>query len=321
MECSALDIRRLQAFVKIIDVGSISRAADILNIAQPALSQQLASLETAFKQKLLIRSKMGVTPTAAGLELYRHAQTLSKQLDRAMVEVSNGTGPLVGKVSVGLSPYCSGSSLALGLLQEVRQKLPGITLHLSESFDDIYSEMVMTGRVDMAIIHGAGPIKGVSFMPLMKENFFLVAHKDFAFGPDTTTPIKLSDLANIPLLAPPDYNFVRKRINVAFARKQIVPNIVAEVEALLTLRDAVAAGVGCTILPWAVASKIVVPGQSLIYPLSSPTIQEDVSLCIPESIPETEAGVAVRELLVLLAKHMVTSQNWPGTYMMDTTPD
>ncbi|MDG6095821.1 nitrogen assimilation transcriptional regulator NAC [Acetobacter sp. AN02] len=313
-----MDIRRLQAFVKIIDIGSISRAADILNIAQPALSQQLASLETAFKQKLLIRSKMGVTPTAAGLELYRHSQTIIKQLDRAMTEISNGAGPLVGKVSVGLSPYSSGSTLSLALLKEVREKLPGITLHLTESFDDIYSEMVMTGRLDMAVIHGAGPIKGVHFTPLMKEDFFLVAPESSSFTENLSSPVRLSDLTEVPLLLPPDYNFVRKRINMAFARKQITPNIVAEVEALLTLQDAVAAGVGCTILPWSVASKIIVPGKSRVYELCSPVIQEDVSLCVPESIPETEAGLAVREILIDLAKNMVTSQNWPGTKIMKT---
>lgn len=308
-----MDIRRLQAFVKIIDIGSISRAADILNIAQPALSQQLASLETAFKQKLLIRSKMGVTPTAAGLELYRHSHTIIKQLDRALVEVGSGAGPLIGKVSVGLSPYSSGSILSLELLKEVRNRLPGITLHLTESFDDIYSEMIMTGRLDMAIIHGAGPIKGVQFTPLVKENFFLVAPQTLAFTENLPTPVTLSDLVDTPLLLPPDYNFVRKRINVAFARKQITPNIVAEVEALLTLGDAVAAGIGCTILPWSVASKIIVPGKSLIYELCSPIIQEDVSLCIPESIPETEASLAVRKILTELSEKMIVAQNWPGT--------
>lgn len=115
-----MDIRRLQAFVKIIDLGSISRAADLLNIAQPALSQQLAALESAFRQKLVIRSKSGVTPTIAGSVLYRHVQILSKQFDRAMVEITQGDGPLVGKVSVGLSPYSAGSTLSVELLRRIR---------------------------------------------------------------------------------------------------------------------------------------------------------------------------------------------------------
>lgn len=308
-----MDIRRLHAFVKIIDLGSISRAADLLNIAQPALSQQLAALESAFRQKLVIRSKSGVTPTTAGSELYRHAQTLLKQLDRAMVEISTGAGPLVGKVSVGLSPYSAGSTLSVELLRRVRTQLPNITLHLTESFDDIYSELIMTGRLDMAVIHGAGPIKGVAFSPLMKEEFFLLAPASLTLPRDPTGAVHLADITDIPLLTPPKHNFVRRRIDMAFLRKQLEPKIVAEVEALITLQEAIADGIGSTILPWSVASRIVVPDRSAIYPLRNPVIQEDVSLCIPEAIPETEASVAVREILVDLARGMASSQNWPGT--------
>lgn len=308
-----MDIRRLQAFVKIIDLGSISRAADLLNIAQPALSQQLAALESTFKQKLVIRSKSGVTPTMAGVELYRHAQTISKQLDRAMTEITLGAGPLVGKVSVGLSPYSAGSTLAVDLLQRVRTSLPGVILHLTESFDEIYSELIMTGRLDMAVIHGAGPIKGVLFTPLMKEDFFLLAPETLDFPQDESGAVQLADIIDIPLLVPPRHNFVRQRIDMAFVRKQLTPTIVAEIEALPTLQEAIAQGIGSTILPWSVASRIVVPGRSKIYPLRNPVIQEDVSLCIPETVPETEASVAVREHLVALARAMATSRNWPGT--------
>ncbi|PYD48517.1 LysR family transcriptional regulator [Novacetimonas pomaceti] len=308
-----LDIRRLQAFVKIIDLGSISRAADLLNIAQPALSQQLATLENAFRQKLVIRSKSGVTPTTAGMELYRHAQTLTRQFDRAMVEITRGVGPLVGKVSVGLSPYSAGSTLSVKLLQLVRERLPNITLHLTESFDDIYSELIMTGRLDMAVIHGAGPIKGVIFTPLMKEEFFLLAPQSLEFPKDETGAVQLADIADTPLLLPPAHNFVRKSVDMAFMRKQLTPRIVAEIEALITLQGAIEAGIGSTILPWSVASRIVVPGKSRICPLHNPIIQEDVSLCVPEIIPETEASVAVRELLIDLAKAMAASHNWPGT--------
>lgn len=312
-EIGPLDIRRLQAFVKIIDLGSISRAADLLNIAQPALSQQLAALETSFRQKLVIRSKSGVTPTIAGSVLYRHVQILSKQFDRAMVEITQGAGPLVGKVSVGLSPYSAGSTLSVELLRLIREELPGIVLHLTESFDDIYSELVMTGRLDMAVIHGSGPMKGVSFTPLMKEEFFLLAPQSLIIPHDSENTVQLADITEIPLLVPPKHNFVRKAIDMAFIRKGLEPNLVAEIEALTTLQGAIQEGIGSTILPWSVASRIAVEGQSRIYALRNPVISEDVSLCIPELVPETEASVAVRERLIELAKAMASSRNWPGT--------
>ena len=65
-----MNLRRLKYFIKIVDVGSLTQAADILHIAQPALSQQLATLEGEVDQQLLIRTKRGVTPTNAGKILY-----------------------------------------------------------------------------------------------------------------------------------------------------------------------------------------------------------------------------------------------------------
>ena len=65
-----MNLRRLKYFIKIVDVGSLTQAADILHIAQPALSQQLATLEGEVDQQLLIRTKRGVTPTNAGKFLY-----------------------------------------------------------------------------------------------------------------------------------------------------------------------------------------------------------------------------------------------------------
>ncbi|WP_222272565.1 LysR family transcriptional regulator, partial [Rhizobium leguminosarum] len=75
-----MDIRRLKSFIVIVDSGSITRAADLLHIAQPALSQQLAALEEHFGHKLLIRSQQGVSMTDAGHAVYRHAQIILRQM-------------------------------------------------------------------------------------------------------------------------------------------------------------------------------------------------------------------------------------------------
>ena len=65
-----MNFRRLKYFVKIVDIGSLTQAAEVLHIAQPALSQQVATLEGELNQQLLIRTKRGVTPTDAGKILY-----------------------------------------------------------------------------------------------------------------------------------------------------------------------------------------------------------------------------------------------------------
>lgn len=99
-----MNLRRLRYFVKIVDLGSLTQAAEALHIAQPALSQQLSTLEGEFNERLLIRTKRGVTPTPAGMVLYRHAQTILRQLDQAHSDVGNAGQGLSGSVSVGWRP-------------------------------------------------------------------------------------------------------------------------------------------------------------------------------------------------------------------------
>lgn len=78
-----MNLRRLKYFIKIVEVGSLTQAANMLHIAQPALSQQLATLEGEVNQQLLIRTKRGVTPTEAGKTLYSYAQSILHQCEQA----------------------------------------------------------------------------------------------------------------------------------------------------------------------------------------------------------------------------------------------
>ncbi len=98
------DFRRLQYFVKIVDIGSLTQAAEILHVAQPALSQQLATLEGEVQQQLLTRTKRGVVPTEAGRILYRHAQVILRQCEQARADINAAGRSITGAVSLGLAP-------------------------------------------------------------------------------------------------------------------------------------------------------------------------------------------------------------------------
>ena len=146
-----MNLRRLKYFVKIVDIGSLTQASEVLHIAQPALSQQLATLEGEFKQQLLVRTKRGVTPTEAGRVLYRHAQIILRQFEQAQSDVRNSGRALSGQVSVGLAPGTAASALALPLLKTVRARHPDVVLYLNENFGTTLCELVSNGRMDMAV--------------------------------------------------------------------------------------------------------------------------------------------------------------------------
>lgn len=305
-----MDLRRLKSFLRIVDTGSLTRAAAALNIAQPALSQQLASLEAHFGQRLLIRGPQGVVPTDAGRVLYRHAQTLLKQFEQCEGDVRRASASLSGSVSVGIAPYSAGSTISLALLKGVRERYPDVLLHIVEGFAVAFSELIMKGKLDMAMMHGAGPMRGVSFQPIINEEFFLIGSAMAMPSAGGRGPVRVADLVGVPLMLPSRINFVRRAVDAAFSTLHTAPHIIAEVESLDTLREAVADSAGCTILPWSVANQIAVPGRSFLRSIIDPKIEDTISVGVSDHAPLSEAAAAVRGVLLDLALTAARSGRW-----------
>ena len=292
-----MNIRRLRYFVKIVDLGSLTQAAEVLHIAQPALSQQLNTLESEFKQQLLIRTKRGVTPTAAGLVLYQHAQIILRQLDQACSAVVTAGEKLSGPVSVGLAPGTAASALALPLLQAVRHRHPSIVLYLNENFGTTLSELVMNGRMDMAVLYGFRSVQGLEFVPLQDEELYLLQPATAQAVPAT---ISLQEMFDLDLLLPRSYNVIRKLVDAAFMANQRVPCVIAEIESVDTLAGAVAAGLGATVLPDSAASHLCANGRLMRRRIVGPVITAPLALCLSSHLPLSAAAQAVKSLLLEL---------------------
>src|SRR5512141_2544688 len=99
-----MDLKQLEYFVNVVDLGGFSRAARLLRVAQPAISRQVRSLEVELRQTLLMRNGRGATPTEAGKRLLAHARGILAQAERARADVDESKGASVGHVVVGLPP-------------------------------------------------------------------------------------------------------------------------------------------------------------------------------------------------------------------------
>lgn len=307
-----VNLRRLKYFVKIVDIGSLTQAAEVLFIAQPALSQQLATLEGEVRQQLLVRTKRGVTPTEAGKVLYRHAQIILRQCEQARVDMEAAGEGLSGQVSVGLAPGTAASALSLPLLRTVRARHPGILLYLNENYGTTLSELIMNGRMDLAVLYGDKAIHGLTFLPLLKEPLFLVGP---ASMPAPSQPVKLADLRDIELFLPRPYNVVRKLVDAAFVRAGMVPRVVAEIESAFTLTAAIADGLGATILPASMAREVVASCGAWQYPIVDPVIEAPLALCQSDHLPLSEPAQAVKDILLELVADLantVASTPEPG---------
>ncbi|WP_216851273.1 nitrogen assimilation transcriptional regulator NAC [Acidisphaera sp. L21] len=290
-----MNFKRLKYFAKIVDVGSLTQAADLLHIAQPALSQQISTLEGEVHQKLLVRTQRGVTPTEAGKALYRHAQVILRQCEQAQLDMTAVSRGVSGPVSVGLAPGTAATTLALPLLRQVRALHPGITLYLNENYGTTLSELIMNGRMDLAVLYGNRAIHGLSFLPLLDEALFLV-------GPSATAaPVRLAELAGVELFLPRPYNIVRKLVDEHFARAGMVPRVVAEIESAATLAAIIADGLGLTILPASMAREVVGPRHAWCRRIVDPVIEAPLTLCQSDHLPLSEPAEVVKAMLMELA--------------------
>lgn len=305
----SVDFRKLRSFVKIVDTGSVSRAAAILRTAQPALSQQIASLEAHFKHQLLIRSNVGITPTEAGLILYRHAQLMLKQIDQAQIDMNQSDASVAGRVSIGLATYSSSTSLSLPFLREMRARHPQIVVHINDSFGQILSELIMTGKMDMALIYASDPIKGTTLQPLFKEEMFLVSPPDIMLPGGTGDALPLGALGDMPLLLPSKNHLLRRLIDDALARARVTPQVVSEIESVPALGAAVLDGLGSTILPASVVTATPSFAGAQVRALTRPVIDATVSLCVSDHLPLSEPALAARAVLLDVVASMTSSRN------------
>ncbi|WHQ76748.1 nitrogen assimilation transcriptional regulator NAC [Pantoea sp. Lij88] len=290
-----MNLRRLKYFVKIVDIGSLTQAAEVLHIAQPALSQQVATLENELDQQLLIRTKRGVTPTEAGKILYGHARTILRQCEQAQTAVINAGQVLSGQVSIGLAPGTAASSLTMPLLQTVRDQFPEVLVYLHENSGSVLNEKVMSGQLDMAVLYDRAPTAGINSMPLMKEDLFLVGATDYPGA-----SVDLADVAQMSLFLPRDYSAVRKRVDEAFSLRRLSARIIGEIESISTLTSAISSGMGVTVLPESAARSLVGSTDAWMSRINSPSLSLPLSLNISARLPLSPSAQAVKNILLSL---------------------
>lgn len=303
-----MNLKRLKYFVKIVDIGSLTQAAEVLYIAQPALSQQVANLEAELDQQLLIRTKRGVTPTEAGKVLYDHAKAILRQCEQAQLAVSSVGKALTlkGTVSIGLAPGAAASVVILPMLRSMRAGLPDVMIHLHENSNAELNHKLLNGELDMAIVYDSSAQEGLVSEPLLKENLFLVGS---GICPGKT--VDLNTIAEMNLFLPCGYSALRKRIDNAFTLRSLRTEVVGEIESTATLTAVVASGMGVTILPESAACALVAATQGWMAHITQPSLSLPLTLNLSSRQPLSAQSEAVKDsLLSLVSRPLPENALW-----------
>ena len=302
-----MDTRKLAYFVQIVDSGSITKAAAALHVAQPALSQQVSSLENDLKQRLLIRSKKGVEPTAAGHTLYRHAQMILRQVEQARRDVETSGATPSGRVSVAIAPYSMASSLAPQIISAVNRRYPDVVVHRTEIYGGVLSEAIKHGRLDMALIYEPGPIRGVQFTTMIVEDLYLVISPEAGIQA-ADGEISLRDVAGLGLFLPEKIHTLRQIVERGFDESNLRLRLMGEVESVPSLARLLRANLGAAILPRSAADALFHEEDFQVLRITGPALQSKIALCTPDHEPLSEAASAVLIILKEMLQNMMNQK-------------
>ena len=304
-----IDIKSLRTFVTVAELGSFSAASRRLRVAQPALSRQVKELEAELDVRLLSRSPRGVVPTEAGQRLRPFALEMLQRFERLRAVVHAHDEPVAGAVSVGL-PTSTGAVLSVPLLRRVRQRFPGIRLHLIESLTGYLEEWVMAGRLDLAVLYNAEPSSKLRLTPLLVEKLCLVVPAGTALAARKT--IKFRELSRHPLIVPTMPHTLRRIIEDAARSHGVQLRIAFEVDSLPVLKVLVKSGDACAVLSAGAVAEDVAGGTLRAVPIVGPNLMRSVSLAIPALLEMTPARAELVRLVTELATELRLSGAWPG---------
>jgi DNA-binding transcriptional LysR family regulator len=268
---SRLELRHLRYFAAIVQHESIGRAAEALELTQPALSRQLRCLESDVGVELLTRTARGVVPTLAGESLHHDALKILGAADRLGSEAHRAVRGTAGTCVIGVVSSPQAWDAAARALADCAQRLPSIDVRIEDTPTPRQAPAIREARLDVAIGHRYPTAPDLD--PSIIRELLLADRMNMALvGSDhplaARTELSLNELTGVPFM------FMSRSFSAGlhdvvmgtFARAGFTPRIDGEYDGLPTIWALVAQGLG-----WAVGSESqrVAPPQGVVaVPLS-----------------------------------------------------
>jgi LysR family nitrogen assimilation transcriptional regulator len=308
-----MNVRTLENFLRVVEMGSLKAAAGVIRIAQPALTRQIALLEVEFGARLFVRHRRGVTLTEAGEQLRLHAERIVGEVVAAHDAVTAAGRVPTGAVALGL-PTSMLYVLSTSVVAAYLRAWPNVFLRVHEAIGHVVEDLLRERRVDVAIlISEARNLDNVDLTPLVVEDVCLAGPPDAGLTLDD--PVPVARLADLPIILLSPQNRLRLQIETELARFGRRLQTSLEVEGQPLVLDLIKHGIGYTVLPYCAIEAEIAAGRISGAPIVGLTMTW--TLGVNRMRAHTPA---VRELIALIRQAVdarVASGEWrvaqPGT--------
>ncbi len=307
-----MNLKQLEYFMHVAELGSFSQAARVLGIAQPALSRQVRLLETDLRETLLLRNGRGATLTEAGKRLFEHSVGILQLVARAREDIGARRDDPVGGVVIGVPPSIA-RQITLPLIEMFRTQLPRARLSIVEGLSAYIAEWIGTGRVDIGLLYNPEPVAGLETVPLRVESLMLVQRAATPARREARAPIPLKQLPQHPLILPERAHTFRRLLETQATHAGVRLDVAWEVSSVPTILDLVAAGHGNAVLTASAVEWSPFATRLVVRPIVEPTLTS--VLCLASSARKRATPLAVRVMSMLrdLAERTTTDDDTATT--------
>lgn len=272
-----MDLKRLECFVRVAELGSYTKASAVTSVSQPTLSRQVRQLEVELHRNLFTRNGRGIVLTEEGACLLAYARTMLSQHERALQAVRQLDGTLSGNVTVGMPPIV-GRILTRRLVTAFRQQFPHATLEIIEGEGWSINEWLLIGRVDIGIWHNPTLSTQLAINPLVAKEQYLVSPR--GKGSARNGSVGFAALADYPLILPSKSNTLRLLIESTATSAGLKLNIPLQISGSNFILELVHQGHGHTILPRYIVEESALAGKFRLRRIVNPRLIMVLSLAV-----------------------------------------
>ncbi|MEV7687549.1 LysR family transcriptional regulator [Streptomyces bungoensis] len=293
-----MQFQQLQYFVAVAETRHFTRAADLVHVAQPSLSQQIKALERELGADLFLRARGNITLTDAGEALLPLARRILADADTARHEVQELVQLRRGRVRLGATP-----SLCTGLLPDVlrafHDRYPGIRLLIEEGGSHDLVRELARGALDLALVvlPLPTPSPALTTVELLREDLVVVSSPEAPApgGPDRRH-VRIADLEGERLVMF-RHGYDLRELTVAACRAEgFEPDLAVEGGEMDAVLGFVRAGLGVAVVPRMVATR---SGRGLrVTPLARPGLHRTIALAHRSDVAPPRAARELQRMLL-----------------------
>jgi LysR family nitrogen assimilation transcriptional regulator len=302
-----LDLRVFEIFVRVAEVGSMTKAAIGLDVSHSVLSRQITALERSLGYRVFERTGRGVTLTDSGKQLFPRAKELLRSANELAEEAKAIGGAPSGMVSIGL-PGSIASVLAGPLFPVARSLYPKVSIRFVEALSGVIDELLTLGRIDLGLYYTKKANARRGEVPLCVVEMFLVAPAGDRLTSKRT--VRLKQLKGLPLILPSFPHALRRLVEESCAQQGFAALVPFEVDSLSTMKEVVAEGGGYTVAPYDAIAHDVAAGRVRIARITNPSISRLLVMAPATKGPMTAATSAIAKLISSQVREWVAQGRW-----------